>query len=125
MSEQQEKNKQGVPDFGGLFSAGDEITGEQLLDRQNTSDKDLPLKTEIRDPMVIVAMKMLAYGAQKKGYYKIEGLLNTAVDTFLEAMVSYKRQGRKEFKETWVALMETNMRKKEGLADQLFGGSRR
>lgn len=119
-----EKKETNAPNFDELFGGNDDVTGEQLLDRQHTADKDLMLKTDIKDPMAIVGMKFLASAAEHYGYTDIQELLDGAVDCYLQAMVSHKRQGRKEFRDAWVALMEANFRKKQGLADELFGGSR-
>lgn len=107
-----------------LFEGGDEVTGEQLLQDQYVKDKNLEMKSDVRDPMVIVAMKLLSAGAEHRNYKDVQDLLDLAVESYLAVQVSHKRMGRKEFRDSWVALMEASMRKKEGLADQIFGGSR-
>lgn len=123
MTEQPTEQKPAI-NLEKLFEGGEEVTGEQLLDKQNISDENIALKTEVKDVMVIVAMEMLRHGAKEKKYLRVEKLLGVGLKAYCDYMVSHDRKGRKEFENTWVALMETNMRKKEGLADQIFGGSR-
>lgn len=114
-----------IGDIEKLFSDSDEVTGEQLLNNQYVSDSNLALKTEIRDPVCLTVMRLFVKATEDTIYDNTSKLLDCAIDSFMEFMVSHKREGRKEFKDSWVALMETNMRKREGLADQLFGGSKR
>lgn len=119
------EEKQEIADVSSIFGTTDDVTGEQLLHNQNVSDENLALKTEVRDPVILTVLDAFAYSARKKGYLKTSALLDAVLKCLRENMVSYNRQGRQEFKDSWVALMETNMRKKEGLADQIFGGSKR
>lgn len=117
-----EENK--TVDVSNIFGASDDVTGEQLLNSQYVSDENNSMKSDIKDPYCLTVMRLFQKATSGGIYDKSSKLLELAVDSFLEFMVSHDRKGRTEFKDSWVALMETNMRKKEGLADQLFGGSR-
>lgn len=118
-----EEKKRDVPNLEGLFDSGDDVTGEQLLDKMYVSDENLILKTDIKDPMAVTTVRLFAE-ACREPFPRVSKLLEFAVQFNNEAMVSHNRLSREEMKEMWVALMETNMRKREGLADQIFGGSR-
>lgn len=122
MSEQSEKKP---VDLRSLFGSSDDKTGEQLLNDQYTVDENLAMKTETKDILTMTLLDIFVKRALDKNYKKLESLLKYTSKSIDSRMVSKDRKGRVEFKDSWVALMETNMRKKEGIADQIFGGAKR
>lgn len=112
-------------DLKNLFGGSDDKTGEQLLNDQYVIDPNLAMKTEIKDVLAMSLLDIFAQRAKDKKYSRLQKLLEFTARRIDARMVSKDRKGRIEFKDEWVALMETNMRKQEKLADQIFGGSRR
>lgn len=72
-----------------------DISINEILVKLTKSDDDLPLKTHIVKPKQTSVLKVLA-GYLKKDYKELSALLFEFYGTYLELMVSYDREGRKE-----------------------------
>lgn len=112
-------------DLQDLFSTSDDITGEQLLYSLNIKDDNIALKTRIKQPTVVMAVELIQKISEKRDLKNTAELLKNALQSYRENFISLDGLSRDELVKSWVALMEANQRRKEGLADQLFGGSRR
>ena len=86
--------------------ASEEVTMEKILNLLLKSDKDLPLKSHVENPIALATLKLLACYLEEKKMKKSAKILNTFISTLLEYMVSYKRLGRKEIIEAFKHRLE-------------------
>jgi len=78
-----------------LFKTED-LSFQKILNELMRSDVNLPLKTQIENPLNLAILKVLANMLKQRGMKKSGKILDDFIRTFLEYMVSYKRMSRKE-----------------------------
>lgn len=94
------------------LTASEDITMEKILNFLLKSDKDLPLKSHIENPVALATLSVLAEYLEKKELKKSANILKIFIRVFLEYMVSYKRLGRKEIIEAFKSRIEKEEREK-------------
>lgn len=76
-----------------------------------TKDKNLPLKTEISDPLNFAVMGAMADYLGKTGLKKSAVLIKTILDNHMVYMISFKRKSRQELIEAMKILTENEKNK--------------
>ncbi len=84
-----------------------------------SKDKDLPLKTEIHDPLSFSLMGSLAEYLKQRGMFKSAKFIKTILDNYATYMVSKDRKSREEVIEM---IKEISKQKSSPLDRLLHGG---
>lgn len=101
--------------------ASDEITAEKILQYLLTSDKNLSLKTQVNDPVALAIYRSFMIHLQSMKLKKSSKVMKEFLVSYLEFMVSYKRQSRDE-----VIRALTSLRtEKSSLAERMMGGDQK
>lgn len=98
-----------------LFSA-EELSFQKILSELLKSDANLPMKTEIHDPLNLALLKVLAKMLRKKECEKSAEILENFIQAFLEYMVSYNRKSRTEI----VEAIKHNLEEQQKNANELL-----
>ena len=78
-----------------LFKS-DDLSFQKILNELLRSDANLPLKTQIENPLNLAMLKTLASLLKIRKMKKSGKMIDDFIKVFLEYMVSYKRKSRAE-----------------------------
>jgi len=96
------------------FIPDTDISVQQILNNLLSGDVNLDLKTEIRRPQQISALKTFTYVLKKEGLETCSKALKLYLNYYLRSMVSYNRLSRKEVIEALKGLLEYEKQKEMG-----------
>lgn len=117
------EKKSGEGGFLSLLSGDSDVTSQMILQGLGKIDKDLPMKTEIRNPVATTIVDLFALRSQQLGFPKT-ALLLRAFNTWMRVNnVSKGRKGREEMIEGFKAVYVEELRK-AGQKDDVFGSKR-
>jgi len=122
------EDKKPVLPVSGLFgelSAGSDLTAEMILGKLMTSDLDLPLKSDVDDPVVLSVLDVLVDYAEGKSYTNTAKVLRCLLKSYRENRVSFKRRGRREIVDGVVADLQRVKQEGEGVGERLVGRGKR
>lgn len=104
--------------FREALMGGGDVTSQTIVSNMGKIDDDLPMKTEVKYPMELTLVDLMAVRCEVCGYDKTAKLLRLFAQWYRVNMVSFKRQGRTEAFEAFKALWLEEQRKKE---EDMFG----
>jgi allophanate hydrolase subunit 1 len=107
----------GLESVFGELMASDEITAEKILQYLLTSDKNLALKTHVKDPVSLAIYRAYMQHIKALKLKKSQAVLKEFLLAYLEMMVSYNRMSRTEI----ISALTSLRTEKSTLADRMMG----
>lgn len=95
---------------------GDSV--EQIL-RDLLNDKNIELKTELKNPLMMSKARLLVTWCRAEGLTTTADLLEAFIEFYVRDMVSYNRSSRTEITQAIAEIMKRD----QGLKQRLLGGS--
>lgn len=124
MSQVKEKVREFAGGLKDILTGGGDVTSQQIVSDMGKIDDNLAMKTEIKRPMEVTLVDLMAVRCEDVGYSKTARLLKAFNLWYRVNMVSFKRKGREEafeaFRSLW--LMENIMKNKD---NDVFGAGRK
>ena len=87
-----------------FFSKHEQLQ-EKVL-KELTSLDNIEMKTEITEPINLAFIRLIERLCKNNGFNKTSQTLSKFCELYLQYMVSFKRQGRKEFVEAFRSLQD-------------------
>ena len=106
----------------GLFDGMDEvddISFQQILNNLLNAENNLNLKTQVNKPKQLASLFILSKYLEKNNFENSGKLLESFINIFLEYMISYRREGRKEVIRALTNLIETEKHRISKLTENL------
>lgn len=106
----------------GLFDEMEEVEDislQQILNNLLNAENNLNLKTQIEKPKQLASLFILSKYLKQHNFKKSGKILEFFINTFLEYMISYKREGRKEIIRALTNLIEVEKRRISKLTENL------
>lgn len=109
-------------DKSGLFDEMEEVEDislQQILNNLLNAENNLNLKSQVERPKELASLFILSKYLKQYNFKNSGELLQLFINTFLEYMISYKREGRKEIIRALTNLIENEKKNISKLTENL------
>jgi hypothetical protein len=84
------------PGFFEAMVPGDDLSSERILDKLTTVDKNIAVKTELINPLVIARLQAYARWCKNEEMTIADDIITKFIKDYMVDMISNKRKGRLE-----------------------------